>query len=262
VAVLGVTDLTPEVFLLRTERNGFPFVAGQNVGISEHLVYHRSKDFSICSSSGEADFIEFMIKENKAGTISPMLRRLPPGAKLDLTGPYGEFFHRQEWQGRQIFLATGIGISPFLSFLRSGPVENYLLVHGVRKAADLKLADGVDPAHYVSCISRELGGTYRGRITAYLESLELRGDDLFYICGNPLAAKEIHDLLQRRGVPDDRIIREFYYAYCSGRVRGAPRRRLHAAPSSAATAVTRNPCCTPQVTTAGVTSAALRRAAA
>ena len=212
VAVLGVTNLTGEVFLLRTERHGFPIVPGQNVGIGRHLVYHQSKDFSVCSGVRD-DFLEFMIKENKSGTISPALRTLEPGAKLDLTGPYGEFFYRASHPGRHVFIATGIGISPYLAFLKSHVIPDYLLIHGVRRSADLKLAAGVDPQHYVGCVSREAGGNFQGRITAYLETLSLRPDDLFYVCGNPLAAKDIIDLLARRGVPADRVIQEFYYAY-------------------------------------------------
>lgn len=212
VAVLAVETLTPDVFLLRTERNGFPFVPGQNASIGHHLVYHASKDFSICSGTRD-DFLEFMIKENKRGAISAKLRALAPGAKLDLTGPYGEFFYRADEPGRHVFLATGIGISPFLSFLKSHSIPDYLLIHGLRTAADLVLARGLDPARYVSCVSREAGGTFRGRITAYLETLPLRPGDSFYISGNPLAAKDLEALLLRKGVPPARILREFYYAY-------------------------------------------------
>jgi Fe-coproporphyrin III synthase len=212
VGVVSVTDLSDGVFILRTERNGFPFVAGQNVSIGRHLEYHRSKDFSICSGMGD-DYLEFMIKENKKGTISPTLRQLEPGTQLDLTGPYGEFFYRKESPGRHVFLATGIGISPFRSFLKSYPIGNYLLVHGIRTAADLKLAEGLDPTKYISCTSQGAGGAFKGRITDYLAQVELRGDDLFYVCGNPLAVKDIIDRLQSKGVADERIVREFYYAY-------------------------------------------------
>ena len=31
--------------------------------------------------------------------------------------------------------------------------------------------------------------------------------------GNPLAVKDVLDLLRERGVPAERIVREFYYAY-------------------------------------------------
>ncbi len=212
VEVLGTAQINDDVFILRTERNGFPFVPGQNASIGRHLVYHVSKDFSICSGAGD-DFLEFMIKENKSGSISPTLRHLQPGEKLDLTGPYGEFFYRKEDPGRHVFLATGIGISPFRSFLKSYAIGNYLLVHGIRKASDLKFAEGIDPSHYVSCISQGGGGSFQGRITDYLETAELQPGDLYYISGNPSAVTDVGDLLPRKGVAPDRIIKEFYYAY-------------------------------------------------
>lgn len=212
VAVLDTLQLTDDVFILRTERNGFPFVPGQNASIGRHLVYHVSKDFSICSGAGD-DFLEFMIKENKSGTLSPTLRQLQPGDKLDLTGPYGEFFYRKEDPGRHVFLATGIGISPFRSFLKSYPLANYLLVHGIRKTSDLKLSDGIDPSRLVRCMSQGEAGTFQGRITDYLETAELLPGDLYYISGNPSAVTDVDTLLHRKGIAPDRIIKEFYYAY-------------------------------------------------
>ena len=212
VQVLAVEPLAGDAFLLRTTRNGYAFAPGQNVSISIHLAYAVSKDFSICSGLRD-DFLEFMIKENRAGTISPSLRGLKPGAKLDLTGPYGEFFYRQSEKCRHVFLATGIGIGPFRAYLRSYEIPDYLLVHGVRRAADLQLSAGLDPARVVSCVSREDGGTLRGRITDYLRTAELRPDDLFYLSGNPLAVKDVVDLLGEKGVPPERIVREFYYTY-------------------------------------------------
>ena len=83
----------------------------------------------------------------------------------------------------------------------------------MRRAADLRLSAGLDPARLVSCVSREDGGTLRGRITDYLRTAEFRPDDLFYLSGNPLAVKDVLDLLGERGVPAARIVREFYYAY-------------------------------------------------
>ncbi len=212
VVVREVVDLSEEVFLLRTERNGYTFATGQNVSIGPHLAYHKSKDFSICSGEQD-DCLEFMIKKNPGGAISPMLRDVKKGTKLDLTGPYGEFFDRKDEPGRKVFLATGIGISPFRSFLKSAAVDDYLLVHGIRKVSDLKLSEGLDAAHLVTCISQEDGGSIKGRITDYLETAELKPDDRYYLCGNPIAVKDISNVLEQKGVAPDRIIKEFYYAY-------------------------------------------------
>jgi ferredoxin/flavodoxin---NADP+ reductase len=153
------------------------------------------------------------MKENPKGRITPTLREVKPGDKLDLTGPYGEFFYRQDEACRHVFLATGIGISPFRSFLRSYDIPNYLIVHGIRHQDDLRLSEGLDPAHLVSCISQEVGGTFRGRITDYLQSTDLDPRDLYYLCGNPIAVKDIAAVLLGKGIPDDRLVREFYYAY-------------------------------------------------
>ena len=212
VSVKEIVPLTADSFVLRTTREGYSFVPGQNVSIGLHLIYEKSKDFTISSGANDDD-LEFIIKENPRGPVSPVLRQVAPGTKLDLTGPYGEFFYRENEACRHVFLATGIGISPFLSFLRSHEIPDYVLMHGIRRVEDLRLAEGVEPERYVSCVSQEEGGAYHGRLTDYLADQELPASDLYYVCGNPLAVADLVHLLERKGIPENRIIQEFYYTY-------------------------------------------------
>ena len=52
-----------------------------------------------------------------------------------------------------------------------------------------------------------------GRITDYLRNTELGVRDFYYLSGNPFAVKDVFDILSQRGVPRERIVREFYYTY-------------------------------------------------
>src|SRR6266571_3163822 len=44
---------------------------------------------------------------------------LPPGGSAELEGPYGTFSHLALANSRQVWIAGGIGITPFLSMARS-----------------------------------------------------------------------------------------------------------------------------------------------
>jgi radical SAM protein with 4Fe4S-binding SPASM domain len=87
--------------------------------------------------------------------------------------------------------------------LRPSPITSSSTASATGRPPALR---GPRPRALVSCVSREVGGTFRGRITDYLR-------DLYYLCGNPIAVKDIAAVLLGKGIPDDRLVREFYYAY-------------------------------------------------
>jgi predicted ferric reductase len=56
------------------------------------------------------------------GDYTRALPGVEPGAWVRVEGPYGGFWHRGDREGRQVWIAGGIGITPFLSMVRSLPV--------------------------------------------------------------------------------------------------------------------------------------------
>ena len=110
-----------------------------------------------------------------------------------------------------LFLATGTGISPFHSFVTTRPDLRYTLLHGVRFAAETALEAGFDPAQVHSCVSREDGGSFRGRVTAKLKTLSLSPSTHAFLCGNCDMIYEAFDVLRAAGVASDRIYTEVYF---------------------------------------------------
>ena len=111
-------------------------------------------------------------------------------------------------------MATGTGVAPFLSYLRSQPTARPLaFLYGVRHAVDR-----VDPAWLQEqggvhmAVSREVvPGCLHGRITGLLEQVPLHGEIDYYLCGLDTMIDEVTAWLEARGVPIGRIHRECFF---------------------------------------------------
>ncbi|MBN1820010.1 MAG: oxidoreductase, partial [Prolixibacteraceae bacterium] len=123
---------TDSVFVIRFERNGFQFKAGQYLVLSVPGI-QESREYSICSGINEP-WLEVLVREIPDGYFSKQLKKLEPGDVIYFDGPFGFFIlnNIEIKTGEYVFIATGTGISPFISFLKSYPEINYHLVHGIR----------------------------------------------------------------------------------------------------------------------------------
>jgi Fe-coproporphyrin III synthase len=210
--VIQVTPLTQDSFLLRLQKGDFEFIPGQNVSIGPHLEYYKNRDYTFCSSPSDP-FLEFMVKKVNNGEISPWLAALSTGDIVELVGPYGDFGLNREAAGSHLFIATGVGIGPFKSVISSYHDIDFILVHGIRTMKDLCLADGIPSERYISCITQEDGGSFRGRVTGFLESYAIPDNAHCYLCGNPYMLKHVKRILLEKGVPKTAISVEPYYTY-------------------------------------------------
>ena len=212
--VVEVEMLTDNAFILKLERNGFQFVPGQNVSIGPHMAYHLGRDYTFYSGTDD-EHLEFLIREVKQGKITPHLKSLKEGDKVDIVGPYGDFvidaanYNNQKY----LFIATGVGIGPFHSFINSYSGLNYIIIHGVREAADFIIARDFNKDRYVSCVSGEIAGNFKGRVTSYLKDYNIDPETTCYICGNPYMLREVYEILETKGISKNNIFLEAYYAY-------------------------------------------------
>jgi ferredoxin--NADP+ reductase/benzoate/toluate 1,2-dioxygenase reductase subunit len=212
--VLSNEKMTENVFLLEVERKDFLYSSGQNASIGPHLVYHKNRDYTFYSAPHE-NTLKFLIREVADGEISPLLMDVKPGDKVDVVGPYGDFTiqEKDNTSIKHLLIATGVGIGPFRSFITSHPDLDYKVIHGIRYVREEVMAREIDPDRYVSCVTAEAGGTFQGRVTDYLNTHEFEPDTYYYLCGNPHMLRDISDLLVKKGVPEEKIQVEPYYAY-------------------------------------------------
>lgn len=210
--VTRVKPMTDDSFLIRLEKGDLQFLPGQHVSIGPHLKYFKNRDYTFCSAPSDP-FFEFLVKRVKKGEISPWLAGLAPGDIVELVGPYGDFTLRTEAGINHLFIATGVGIGPFKSLIKSHPDVDFKLIHGIRTRQHLCLADGVPRERYISCITREEGGTFKGRVTDYLKPYPISSQTQCYLCGNPYMLKQVKHILIDKGIPETRILIEPYYTY-------------------------------------------------
>ncbi len=99
--------------------------------------------YSIASSSMEKQYIEFYIRLVTTGALTPRLFALNPGDRLWLSPKISGMFTMSEVpEDKNIILfATGTGVAPYMSMLRSSVISrenrNYAVVHGALNSWDL-----------------------------------------------------------------------------------------------------------------------------
>jgi len=209
--VIDVINLTPGTFILRLDRNCFEFKAGQYV-ILRVPDHKEGREYSIYSGT-EDDFLDFLIREIPAGRFSNYLRNLTPGSELDVEGPKGFFISDQmSIQGLpSVLIATGTGISPFHSYIKSYPDLNYTLIHGVKYAVESYGKEAFNTDKAIICSSQDSYGNYNGRVTDYLKKSGFDKNAVYYLCGNAAMIDDASTLLENSGIKPENIRSEVYF---------------------------------------------------
>lgn len=206
-----VRRVSETAYVLRVDRHSLSFEPGQyiNVGLKGSIAM---REYSIYSGADE-DFLEILVKEVDGGLVSKALAKLTEGDPVAVEGPFGFFTIDAEERsaGRFLFIGTGTGVSPFHCFSLSYPKLDYTVIHGVRTSAERYDHEVFARDRYISCVSREPGGDYRGRVTAYLKEHPVDPASLCYLCGNCDMIYEAFDILRGQGVPPNHLFAEVYF---------------------------------------------------
>lgn len=218
---------TDTLFSLRVESPRLRFEAGQFVRIALDIDGERiAKPFSFVNAP-EDPLLEFYGVIVREGPLSPRLARLKAGDTLYVAdNPAGWLIASEVPPAEDLWMvATGTGIAPFLSILRTeAPWQRYrrvILVHGVRNANELVYRDLIEQVSrawpgrlsYVRFVSREKQwGVLEGRIPAAVADGRLEAAaapisaerSQFMLCGNPAMLKDMAAALAVRGLKKHR----------------------------------------------------------
>jgi ferredoxin--NADP+ reductase len=240
------TDLAPGLMIIRVAPLGWElpaFKAGQFAVLGLPSEAPRSpsslpeeeraeptfvrRAYSIASSSRDREYLEFYIVEVASGALTPRLFALEQGDRL-WVGPKlaGLFTLDEVAPGRNLaFIATGTGLAPYMSMLRThldgAPGRRMAVVHGARLARDLGYREELfhlqrDHAQfsYLPVLTRpgqEDGEPWRGatgHLQDYWASRPLDAvwgfhpspaDTDFFLCGNPAMVEAMAALLGEEG---------------------------------------------------------------
>jgi ferredoxin-NADP reductase len=209
--VQEIINLTPETFILRLDRQDFQFEPGQYVVIRIPGA-PKGREYSIFSSTTDY-FLDFLVREIPSGEFSRYLRHLLPGSELDIEGPKGYFILNEKTKAGHptLLIASGTGISPFHSWVKSFPDLNYRVLHGVHFADEAYGREVFNPTRYMLCTSRHDQGDFFGRVTYYLKKNPVEKETICYLCGNSGMIEEVTDILEKYGLPPENIRTEVFF---------------------------------------------------
>jgi len=199
-----------ETWVLTLEKKDMNFEPGQYIHLAAGQKQDR-REYSIYSSPYDP-ILEVLIKRQSSGDVSPRLCDCSVGDKLEMEGPGGNFtLSKEDREKPVIMMATGSGISPFASLVRSYPDLDYSIIHGLQTPAGLDEFRFLERDRYTQCTSRSLSGDYHGRVTGYLSQSEIPANGIFMLCGNSDMIYEAMGILQSRGVGPSEIRGEIYF---------------------------------------------------
>ena len=236
----------PEVAIFRfkpKDHDLFEFVAGQyatlGLDVGDEFI---PRAYSIASSPYERSYLELYINVIEQGQLTPSLFNLRHGDEVYYMGPKGVFTLAKSNASHLLLFATGTGLAPYVSILRTLSIEQsqgkahrriITLAHGVRYTADLGYRwelDGLARQKAFNLLYLPMASRWRedrhwmpkvgrGRVTALLEGampdilpegldaeeVQSRyppGTTAVYLCGNPDMITDARSILSAKGYED------------------------------------------------------------
>lgn len=206
-----VRKLTEDTVSIRLPRSRFQYKAGQHLSLGIHGDY-QSREYSIYSGAND-NHLEILVKEVKEGYFSPKLSHLKPGDLVEVHGPFGKFYIDEKLipDHKFVFIASGTGIAPFRSMVRTHPEIDYTLIHGVRHSHEAYDRHEYAPERHILCTTADKEGDYHGRLTGYLSETSFAPNTHFYLCGNSNMIFDALEILKEKGFDRDHIHCEVYF---------------------------------------------------
>ncbi len=209
--LMGVKILTESTYILQIDRDGMKYTAGQHILLGKANNIDQ-REYSIYSGVND-EFLEVLIKEVSDGKVSKQLRDVGVGEMLNVEGPLGFFGLDDDAieHGNFLFVASGTGIAPFHSMIKSYPNLNYTVLHGIRYEEEAYGKEAYNEEHYITCTSRNSSGSFNGRVTDYIKQHNFDRDTICYFCGNFKMIKDAMELLETKGIASGQLHAEVYF---------------------------------------------------
>lgn len=214
-------------FSFKPEKD-FSFTAGQyiNLTLTGHVEDGEPAErwFTISSSPHE-ELITITTRVGDAAhtAFKRALNKLETGAEIDISEPLGAFVLPRLLQTPLIFVAGGIGITPFHSILswlaETGEQRDIRMIYSVRTEDDIIFQDTFDKANqHVTLVVSEPSAAWggeRGRLTAeMILGLEKPSDDtLIFLSGPEPFVQSLQADLEKAGVSNQQIVVDEFQGY-------------------------------------------------
>ena len=198
----GTRDITHDIreFSLRTTAPA-RFLPGQYAMLMLQGGVQRA--YSMSNTANEDGVWQFMIRRTETGKASNALFGLSPGAAVDIDGPYGLAYLREDSERDIVCIAGGSGIAPVVSILDGAAQHEHArqlgawLFYGGRGPRDVPAVDQVLKSHG---LGRKLQWHPTISVPALAEGTDWTGEVGF-----------VHELLPRK-LPKPLTEYEYYFA--------------------------------------------------
>lgn len=203
---------------------GFRFAAGQAVDLAlldppaEANSAHRM--LSLVSAPYEAE-LAVATRMREGSAFKRALGALTPGTRVRLKGPLGVMTLHDDPGRAAVFIAGGIGITPFMSMLRQAaherPARDFYLLYSNRQPRhaaflpELKtLSRQFDRLRLLARMTDEEGFLDADAIRTLTADA---AKPLYYLAGPPAMADAMTRILRASGVKDEDVSSEEFYGY-------------------------------------------------
>lgn len=224
------SDEAPNIttFYFRPE-SPLNYTAGQFIELTVPHIHpdkRGHKRWFTLSSSPTEELVSITTKlapGDSGSTFKKALRQLQPGNNLSMSEPMGDFVLPKLLQTPLVFVAGGIGITPFHSILSwltaSNEKRPITMLYGVGNEDEIIFLDTISKAHqHVTIVvanpSAAWGGE-RGRITSELiMGLEQPGEEaLVYVSGPEPMTEALSKDLVRSGLKKQQLVLDAFPNY-------------------------------------------------
>ena len=213
---------------------GFEFVGGQSIDLTllkppETDAEGNTRALSLASAPHEADLMVATRLRDTA--FKRVLRKMQPGTQVQIEGPFGSMTLHKKVARPAVFLAGGIGITPFRSMLYQATTANtghrLFLFYSNRRPEDAAfLADLQELARQHSDFTlaatmtelEKSKGPWSGERGFINKEMLLKfvGDlagPIYYAAGPPALVAAMRHMLSEAGVDEDDIRSEDFSGY-------------------------------------------------
>lgn len=187
------------------------------------------RSFSIASAPHEETLMVATRMRDTA--FKRVLKAMPFGTAVKIEGPSGDLILQNDSKRTAVFLAGGIGITPFRSIVHSAAKEKLpnrlVLFYSNRRPEDapfleeLQNLERENPKYKLISSMTEMEKSQRpwngetGLIDQEMLGRHLKGapSPIYYIAGPPAMVKGVHEMLSKAGVNADDIHAEEFAGY-------------------------------------------------
>jgi ferredoxin-NADP reductase len=213
---------------------GFAFKPGQAIdlvlpgdpGADPQSLRHA---FSIVSAVFEDELV--IATRMRESAYKRTLKSLPAGARVGIEGPFGSLTLHKDRSRGAVFIAGGIGITPFMSILRQAArdrlPQRMTLLYSNRRPEDAAFLDELarlessnERFRLIATMTEisKSASPWKGE-TGMIDARMLKAaaegmhSPMYYLAGPPAMVEGLRKVLGQAGIEDDDIRSEDFYGY-------------------------------------------------